>query len=50
MDAEKTKKVNGKKIEQFYWNGSTVVYIDNKLTSLTFNQAVAKCRDDYVSN
>jgi hypothetical protein len=25
--------INGKKIEEFYWNGRLVVYVDNKLTT-----------------
>lgn len=28
---------NGVKIEEFYWNGRAVVYIDNQRVNMTFN-------------
>jgi len=31
--------VNGRLIEEFYWNSRRVVYIDNKRTSLTYDAA-----------
>ena len=31
---------NGAKIEEFYWNGRSVVYIDNRFVNMTFNALV----------
>lgn len=31
---------NGAKIEEFYWNGRWVVYIDNRLVNMTFNALI----------
>jgi hypothetical protein len=30
----------GTKIEEYYWGGDLVVYIDNRLSNLTFDEAV----------
>ena len=38
MQPDKKKTVNGHKVEQFYWAGKNVVYIDNRLTSKKYNE------------
>lgn len=40
MKAERSIKVNGSLIEQFYWHGKMVVYINNRLFKGTFDEAV----------
>ena len=40
MTPSKTCLVNGKTIERFYWNGKHVVYIDNLLSEMDFEEAV----------
>lgn len=40
MNAERYTVVEGRKIEEFYWNGRYVVYIDNKLFSGNFHEAI----------
>jgi hypothetical protein len=40
MTPDKKKTVNGRKVEQYYWAGKNVVYIDNCLFDGTFDEAV----------
>lgn len=40
MNLERFKIINGIKIEEYYWAGRYVVYINNKLSDYTFKQAV----------
>jgi len=40
MTPEKKKVINGHKIEEFYWAGRYVVYIDNHLFEGSFDKAV----------
>ena len=42
MKAERKKIVNGKTIEEFYWAGRLVVYVDNNLKNGTFDEISAK--------
>lgn len=35
--------VNGRKIEEFWWGRKFIVYIDNKLSELNFEQAIKLC-------
>ena len=42
MKAERKKIVNGKTIEEFYWAGKFVVYVDNNLKNGTFDEIVKK--------
>lgn len=34
------KRIKGKQIEEFYWHGKFVVYVDNKLSERTFEEEV----------
>ncbi len=43
MNAERKKEINGHLVEEYYWNGKTVVYIDNLLSEDTFEKAVVLC-------
>ena len=36
------KIVRGRKVEEFYWHGEFVVYIDNKLTDRKYNDITEK--------
>lgn len=42
MTPSKTKTINGQLVEEFWWAGKYVVYIDHHATEETFNQAVAR--------
>ena len=44
MGPERKIKVGKYKIEEFYWAGKWVVYVDDKKTDMTYEQAV-----DYYS-
>ena len=39
MQPERTKNIGQYTVEEFYWNGKMVVYIDNKTTKETFELA-----------
>ena len=39
MTAERSIEINGHTIEEFCWNGRMVVYVDNRLTSETYETA-----------
>ena len=42
MTPHKTKSINGHKVEQFYWAGRMVVYVDNHLQKdQTFEEVCA---------
>ena len=39
MKADRKKVLSdGRVVEEYYWNGKLVVYIDNKKTGKTFNE------------
>ncbi|KKL08845.1 hypothetical protein LCGC14_2571790 [marine sediment metagenome] len=38
MSPDKVKTIRGHKIEQFYWAGRDVVYIDNRLTDWKYDE------------
>ena len=37
MSPDKRKTIKGHKIEQYYWSGKDVVYVDNKLTDKKYD-------------
>jgi len=37
MTPDKKKTINGHKVEQFYWGGKDVVYIDHRATQLKYD-------------
>ena len=41
MNPERKKIIDGHKVEEFYWNGEMVVYIDNYATEKTFEEVVS---------
>ena len=45
MTPNKRKTIKGHRIEQFYWTGKDVVYIDNRLTAKTFDEITAETVD-----
>lgn len=42
MSPERKAKIGGHTVEEFWWAGKRVVYIDNRLTDETFEAAVAR--------
>ena len=38
MDSERSVKINGNLIEEFYWAGEIVTYVNNKLEKGTFEE------------
>lgn len=39
--------INGHKVEEYYWAGRKVVYINNRLTEKTFDEACGYLRKGY---
>lgn len=39
MTPDRKKTINGYKIEEYYWAEKMVVYIDNRVTEETFEEA-----------
>jgi hypothetical protein len=39
VTAERTFNINGNKIEEFYWNGRFIVYVNGKLSEKTYEEA-----------
>ena len=39
MDSQRTETINGIKVEEYYWNGKVVVYVDNQKVEGTFEDA-----------
>ena len=46
MTPDRRAIVNGKKVEEYYWAGNMVVYIDNHATDMTFEEALAHLKKD----
>lgn len=44
----RVKKVNGKHIEEFYWGGTFVVYVDNRLFEGDFEQVINNIVDEQI--
>lgn len=42
MSPDKVKTIRGHKIEQFYWAGRNVVYIDNRLTDWKYDEITSE--------
>ena len=42
MDAERQIKTPAGKVEEFYWNGRLIVYVDNRLTDESFDTACCR--------
>ena len=41
MQPERKKVVDGQKIEEFYWNGKMIVYVDNRLSDKAYDDITA---------
>ena len=41
MSPERKENIGPHKVEEFYWAGRMIVYVDDKLTSETFDDAVS---------
>lgn len=48
MKPTRVKKVNGKHIEEFYWGGTFVVYVDNRLFEGDFEQVINNIVDEQI--
>ena len=46
MKADRKKIINGYKIEECYWAGRTVCYVDDRLSNATFDENVALLSDN----
>lgn len=40
MSPNKAKTINHFKIEEFYWNGRFIVYVNNHKSDMTFEEAL----------
>jgi|TARA_R110000765_G_scaffold89285_1_gene170455 hypothetical protein len=45
MTPDRIETVNGKKIEEFYWNGRMIVYVNNTKTEDNFETAIENAKD-----
>jgi len=50
MEAKRKVTVNNRTIEEYYWNGCFVVYIDHGCFNGTFEEAVMFVKPRHVSN
>ena len=46
MSPDRKEIVNGQKVEEYTWGHKLVVYIDNHLTSETFEEACERLREE----
>lgn len=42
MTPDRKITIGGSRVEEFYWAGKMVVYVDNQLTGETFEEAVKR--------
>lgn len=47
MSPDRVKVIDDHKVEEFYWAGKMVVYIDNQLTDETFERACNRLDLEY---
>lgn len=45
MTSNKKKEINGHKIEEYYWAGALVVYVDHHLVDETFEEACERLKE-----
>ena len=45
MTPERKEMIGGHKVEEYYWNGKMVVYVDNKKTEETFAESCKRLRE-----
>ena len=45
MSPDRVKIVGNQKVEEFYWVGRHVVYVDNRLSKDTFDEACSKLEE-----
>ena len=45
MSPDRKDTINGHRIEEFYWAGRMVTYVDNQLTSASYDAACALARE-----
>lgn len=46
MKSERQESINGKLIQEFYWNGKRVVYVDHQLFIGSYEEALEKARKE----
>lgn len=46
MTPERKTTINGVKIEEFYWAGKMVTYVDNHKVDRTYDEVVAEIRSN----
>ena len=45
MSPDRVKVIGSQKVEEFYWAGRQVVYVDNCLSKDTFDEACSKLEE-----
>lgn len=50
MQPDRRKIIGEHKIEEYYWAGKKVVYIDNRLTEQPFDKACEELKEDHISS
>ena len=48
MNPQRKTEINGNKIEEFYWNGEMVVYVNDRRTDRTYDEEVR--RETIIAN
>jgi hypothetical protein len=46
MTADRKQIIKGIKIEEYYWNGKMVVYVDNRLSTKNYEEEIAKAEKE----
>ena len=46
MTPERSTSINGRRIDEFYWHGEMVVYIDHRATEESYDDAVARLQEE----
>ena len=50
MDAERSAVINGTKISEYWWAGKLVVYINNRASELSFEDACEGAKNTEQAN
>lgn len=50
MSPDRKKVINGQRIEEFYWAGKFVVYVNNRASDLSFEEACRAAENQGVAD
>ena len=45
MKPKRNEKIGRHIVEEFYWNGKMIIYIDNHISDLSWEKAIKACRE-----